>query len=213
MTEIVKPRSTMKPILLALFGLAVGAQSVTAATTIVLKNNSGSSAEIGFDGAAAIKVAPRDIARMTLNDGEHSIQCRFEGLYDGCNMAERFTIEGARELTLTLAPVFALSHAVALSQAGTLSIETRQDGAWATNTLDVPGTAADCADYASGKLGAVSQAMRPRMAVRNASVAMLNLCGQPHPAIGTSLNGAQVYIPLRFVTFKERNDRTVMVRQ
>jgi hypothetical protein len=128
-------------------------------------------------------------------------------------MAERFTIEGVRDVTLTLVPVFALPHAVALSREGTLSIETKQDGAWATNTLDVPGVAADCADYATGKLGSVSQAMRSRVTVRNATVASLNLCGQPHPAIGTTLGTTQLYIPLRFVTFKERNDRPVMVRQ
>ena len=191
----------------------MSAQSVAAATMIVLKNNSAASAEIGFDGAAAIKVAPRDTARLTLIDAEHSIRCRFEGLYDGCNIADRFIIEGARELTLTLVPVFALAHAVALSQAGMLSIETRQDEAWATNTLDVPGTAGDCGDYSNGKLGAVSTSMRPRMPVRNATVAMLNLCGQAHPAIGTTVGGTQVYIPLRFVTFKERYDRVVMVRQ
>jgi hypothetical protein len=212
-TEIVKSRSKTKLILLALFGLGIGSHSVCAATTVVLKNNGPASAEIGFDGAAAVKVDPRDTARLTLNDGEHSIQCRFEGSYDGCNMADRFTIQGARELILILVPVFALPHAVALSQQGTLSIETKLDGAWATNTLDVPGTADDCADYSSGKLGMVSQAVRARTAVRNATVATLNLCGQQHPAIGTLVGGAQVYIPLRFVTFKERNDRPVMVRQ
>jgi hypothetical protein len=94
-----------------------------------------------------------------------------------------------------------------------LAIETKQDGAWATRTLEVPGEAAECADYSRGKLGMASQAVRPRMTVRDATVAMLNLCGQQHPAIGTMLDGAQIYIPLRFVTFKERNDRPVMVRQ
>jgi hypothetical protein len=213
MTELVKLRFQSNLILLALIGLGMGSHSVSAATTVVLKNNWPAAAEIGFDGAPATKVATGDTARVTLNDGQHSIQCRFEGIYDGCNMADRFAIEGARELTLTLVPVFALPHAVALSQQGTLSIETRQDGAWATKTLDVPGAAADCADYSSGKLGAVSQALRSRVPVRNATVATLNLCGQQHPAIGTMMGGAQVYIPLRFVRFKERNERAVVVRQ
>jgi hypothetical protein len=212
MTKLVKPRLHPNPILLALFGLGLSAHGASAATQVILKNNSPAAAEIGFDGAPATKVPAHDSARVSLNEGEHAIQCRFEGIYDGCNMANRFTIEGARDVTLTLAPVFALPHAIALSQQGTLSIETRLDGAWATNTLDVAGTGADCADYSSGKLGSVSQSMRPRVPVRNATVAMLNLCGQQHPAIGTMLGATRVYIPLRFVTFKERNDRPVMVR-
>jgi hypothetical protein len=212
MTKIVKLRFPFHRIALTLIGIGISARSASAAT-VILKNNWPAAAEIGFDGAAAMKLAAREDARLTLSDGEHSIQCRFEGIYDGCNMAERFTIEGPRDVTLTLVPVFALAHAVALSKEGTLSIETRQDGAWATTTLDVPGTAGDCADYASGKLGSVSQAMRPRLALRNATVAMLTLCGQQHPALGTMLGPRQVYIPLRFVTFKERSDRPVMVRQ
>jgi hypothetical protein len=212
MTELIKNRFDTRLVLLALIAFGIGAQSASAATTIILKNTSSAAAEIVFDNAAAIKVAPGDSERASLENGEHAIRCRFEGSYDGCNMADRFTIEGARELTFTLVPVFALAHAVALSREGMLAIETKQDGAWATNTLDVAGDAAECADYSRGKLGTVSKTVRPRMAVRNATVAMLTLCGQQHPAIGTTLDGAQVYIPLRFVTFKERNDRAVLVR-
>jgi hypothetical protein len=212
MAGIVRSRSKTKLILLALFGLGLSSQPVSAATVVVVKNNGPAAVQIAFDGAVATNVAPRGTARLSLNDGEHSAQCRFEG-YDGCNLAERFTIEGAKELTLNLQPVFALSHAIALSQQGMLSIETRQDGAWATNTLDVPGAAADCVDYSSGKLGTVSQRMRARVPIRDATLATQNLCGQPSPVIGATIDGAQLYFPLRFVTFKERSGRPVLVRQ
>ena len=93
MTKIVKTHFPVRLMWLAVI-LALNAQSAVAATNVILKNNWPAAAEIGFDGAPATKLAPRANGRVTLNDGEHSIQCRFEGIYDGCNMAERFTIEG-----------------------------------------------------------------------------------------------------------------------
>jgi hypothetical protein len=57
MTKIVKPRFHLNLILLTAFGLAMSAHSASAAT-VVLKNNWHAAAEIGFDGAPAIKLAP-----------------------------------------------------------------------------------------------------------------------------------------------------------
>ena len=211
MAGSVRYQSKRKPLLLALFGLGLSCQNVSAATVVVVKNSGPAAVQIAFDGGAATNVAPRGTARLSLNDGEHSAECRFEG-YDGCNLAERFTIEGAKELTLNLQPVFTLEHAVTLARQGTLTIETRQ-GVWATNTLDVPGTADDCADYSKGKLGAVSRTLQTRLPIRNATLATQNLCGQSSPAIGATIDGAQLYFPPRFVTFKEKSGRAVMVRQ
>jgi len=212
MTGIVQILWKTMPSLLALLALGIGGAPVSAATSIIVKNNGPTPAEIGFDNAAALKVSPRGTAHLSLNDGDHSIQCRFEGSYDGCNIADRFTVEGARELTLNLIPFFTLPHAVALSQQGMLAIETRQDGAWATTVLEVPGAAEECTDYAAGKLAAVARPMRPRMAIRNATLATQNLCGRINPVIGTMVDGAQLYFSARFLTFKERNGRAVVVK-
>src|SRR4029078_8218570 len=97
--------------------------------------------------------------------GEHSAQCRFEGNYDGCNLDERVTI-GAANLSMSLRPVLTIENAVAMAQRGALVVETRSDMSWATNSLDVSGAAVDCADYASGKLGAVSRPMPRALRIR-----------------------------------------------
>jgi hypothetical protein len=211
MTWIANAQSTSRLILPALVALALSGQAVSAAT-IVIKNGGPAEVQIGFDGAPAIRVAPRSTARLVLNDGEHSIQCSVDGIYDGCNIADRFTAGEVRELTLNLIPFIALPHAVELAQQGMLLMETRQDGAWATNTLDVAGAAEDCADYAKGPLGAVSRSLRARMPIRNATLAMQTLCGTSRPALAATVDGAQLYVPLRFVTFKEKNGRPVLVR-
>jgi hypothetical protein len=59
---------------------------------------------------------------------------------------------------------------------------------------------------------AVSRNVRNRMTIRNVTLATQNLCGRTSPAIGTTLDGAQVYFPLRFVLFKEKSGRAVLIR-
>ena len=210
MTGIGEAQSNTRLILMALLVIGMSASAACAATTVSIKNNGPIAVQIAFDGMAPIIVAARGSARLSLNDGEHSAQCRFEG-YDGCNMADRFTIEGAREMILNLVPIYTAEHAVALAGQGKLSMETRPD-VWATTTLDVQGAAEECLDFSAGKLASVSRRMQARVAIRNATVATQNLCGRPNAVIGTMMEGAQVYFPLRFVLFKESNGRPVLVR-
>lgn len=210
MTWKLQTQSKVKPIFLAL-SFALGCQSAFAATSIVVKNNGPVGVQIGFDGAAAKSIAPRETLRLSLNDGDHTAQCRYDG-YDGCNLAGSFTIEGAKEMTLNLQPVFTPEHAVAMAGQGTLSLETRPD-VWATTTLDVAGALEDCSDYTRGKLNAVLRRVRARSSIRNATLVMQNLCGRPSPGIGAIMDGAQLYFPLRSVMFKEKNGRPVLVQQ
>jgi hypothetical protein len=209
------PRTPSKPtlILLALLGVSLSGAGASAETRIVIKNNGSTEAQIGFDSTPAIKIAPGDVARLALNDGEHTIQCRFEGNYDGCNIADRFTVAGARESTFVLAPVLDLAHAVALAGQGMLSMETRQDGGWATTTLDVAGAPDECADYSKGRLASVSHVLRGGLAIRNPALATQTLCGEQRPVIGAIVNGAQSYVLVRFVTFKDNKGHSVLIRQ
>jgi hypothetical protein len=197
--------------LLALFALGLSCEAVCAATAVAVKNESPASVQLGFDGGAAMTIAPRATARFSLNAGEHSAQCRFEGGYDGCNLDDRFTI-GDANVTMSLRPLYRLQHAVALAQQGMLAVETRQDSIWATATLDVPGTSADCADYEAGKLGAVAKPVRTRTKLRNLSLATQNLCGEQRPVIGAAINGELLYIEPRFLTFRDRGGHLVLVR-
>jgi hypothetical protein len=198
-------------LLLALCGFCLGAESAIAATEVTIRNEGLSSLQVSFDGQA-VTVAPRESTRVNLNDGIHVTQCRFEG-YDGCNLADDFTTTGdVQRMTLTLRPVYTLEHAVALVGQGTLVVETRPD-VWSTSTLDVVGAAADCLDYDSGKLGALSKRQAVRIPLRDAKLAKQNLCGSELQVIGATVNGAQAYFHPRFLTFKEKNGRPVLVRQ
>ena len=136
MSGIVKSHPICGPSLLALFALGLSCEGVCAATAVAVKNDNPVSVQLGFDGAAAMTIAPRATARFSLNAGEHSAQCRFEGGYDGCNLDDRFTI-GDANVSMSLRPLYRLQHAVALAQQGMLAVETRQDSTWATATLDV----------------------------------------------------------------------------
>lgn len=198
--------------LLALLALGLSCQSVCAATTVIVRNDGPAAVQIGFDGAAPMTVAPRATTRLTLNDGEHSAQCRFEGAYDGCNLEERFTIAGARQLSLNLRPVLTLEHAVALARQGMVKVETRRDVVWATNTPDVPGTADDCANYGAGKLGAVSQIVRSGILLSNPTMTPQNLCGERRMAVSAMIGGAQLYFHPRFLLFRDSVGRPVLVR-
>jgi hypothetical protein len=191
---------------------AFAAEDAVAATDVTIRNEGPSAVQLSFDNAPAKTIARGDSTRITLNDGVHVTQCRFDG-YDGCNLADDFTTTAdVPRLTLTLRPVYTLEHAVALAGQGMLMLETRPD-VWSTSTLEVAGAAADCLGYDSGKLGAISKRQPYRLALRDAKLATQNLCGSEYQVIGATVNGAQVYFHPRFVTFKEKNGRQVLVRQ
>jgi len=195
---------------LTLCGLAAG--TALAATDVTIRNEGPSAVQLSFDNGQPVSVARGDSARVTLNDGIHVTQCRFEG-YDGCNLADDFTTTAeVKRMTLTLRPVYTLEHAVALVGQGTLLVEA-QSNVWSTSTLEVAGAAADCLGYDSGKLGAVSKRVQTRVSLRDAKLARQNLCGSELQVIGATVNGAQAYFHPRFVTFKEKSGRPVLVRQ
>jgi hypothetical protein len=77
----------------------------------------------------------------------------------------------------------------------------------------VAGAAADCLAYDSGKLGAVSKPQTTRIMLRDPKLATQNLCGSQLQVIGATVNGAPAYFHPRFVMFKEKNGRPVLVRQ
>src|SRR3954468_7363011 len=96
-------------LLLPLLGLA--AESAVAATDVTIRNEGPNPVQVSFDNAPATTVAPRASTRITLNDGIHVTQCRYEG-YDGCNLADDFTTGAdVARMTLTLRPVYTLEHA------------------------------------------------------------------------------------------------------
>ena len=212
MTTMAKFKSIPIRTLPAFLALSVGSHAALAATTVTIKNSGPTPVQIGFDGGQAKTIASRDTARFSLDMGEHSIQCRFEGNYDGCNIENRFTVATNRDINFSLQPAFTLQHAVAMAQQGTLRLETRQDAAWATNTLEVPGTAPDCADYSAGKLAAVSRQVRSGVTMRDATVATQNLCGQQATVVGAVVNGTQLYFQPRFVTFRDTLGRPILVK-
>jgi len=198
--------------LLALCGVCLALSNASAATEVTIRNEGPNAVQLSFDNAQPVSVAPRDSARVNLNDGVHFTKCRFEG-YDGCNLADDFTTTAdVKRMTLTLRPVYTLEHAVALAGQGTLTIETRPE-VWSTSTLNVAGAAADCLGYDSGKLGAVSKWQTIRVSLRDAKLAVQNLCGSQMQVIGATVDGAQAYFHPRFVMFKEKNGRPVLVRQ
>ena len=196
----------------AIFAFGLVAESAVAATDVTIRNEGPNAVQVSFDNGQPVTIARGDSTRVTLNDGVHVTQCRFEG-YDGCNLADDFTTTAeVKRMTLTLRPVYTLEHAVTLAGQGTLVIETRPD-VWSTSTLDVAGAAADCFGYDSGKLGAVSKPVSSRMTLRDVKLAKQNLCGSELEVIGATVNGAQAYFHPRFVMFRERNGRPVLVRQ
>jgi hypothetical protein len=199
--------------LLAVWAPGLGCHAASAATTVVVKNDGPSAVQLGFDGGQNKTIAPRDTARFSLDVGDHSSQCRFEGAYDGCNMEERFTLGATKELNLVLRPVLTLQHAVTLVQQGTLTAQTIRDKAWATKTLELAGTTPDCADYAAGKLGTISTTVRSEMSIGNITLVNQTLCGERKTVIQTVINGAPVYLDPRFITFRDGAGRSVWIRQ
>jgi len=144
---------------------------------VLVKNDGPSTVQLGFDGGQSKTIAPRDTAQFSLDAGDHSSQCRFEGTYDGCNIEERFTLGATKGLNLALRPMLTLQHAIALAQQGMITAQTTRDKAWATKTLELAGTAVDCADYGAGKLASVSTSVRSGLSIGNMTLANQNLCG------------------------------------
>ena len=183
------------------------------AVNVVVKNDGPSAVQVGFDNGMAMTIAPRATGRFTLPPGDHSAQCRYEGGYDGCNLEGRFTLADTRERTLSLRPFFTAEHAVALVQQAQLVVETRPDQTWATSTLNVAGSGADCADYQAGKLAEVSRRLQGRSQLGKVALVTQNLCGEERAAFAATLNGTQLYVPIRSVTFRDKTGRPVLVRQ
>jgi hypothetical protein len=62
-------------------------------------------------------------------------------------------------------------------------------------------------------LASVSRVLRGGIAIRNAALATQTLCGEQRPVIGAIVNGAQSYVLVRFVTFKDNKGHSVLIRQ
>ena len=212
MIWMVKFRTCLIGSLPALLALGLGWHAASAATPVVVKNDGPSAVQLGFDGGQSKTIAPRETAQFSLDAGDHSSQCRFEGAYDGCNIEERFTLGATKGLNIALRPVLTLQHAVTLAQQGMLTAQTIRDMAWATKTLELPGTALDCANYDAGKLGTVSTRVRSGLSIGNMTLANQNLCGERKTVIQTVINDAPAYLEPRFVTFRDRAGRTIWIR-
>ena len=212
MIWMVKIRTILLGSLLAVWAPGLGCHGASAAPVLV-KNDGPSAVQLGFDGGQSKTIAPRDTAQFSLDAGDHSSQCRFDGAYDGCNIEEHFTLGATKGLNLALRPMLTLQHAIALAQQGMLTAQTSRDIAWATKTLDLPGTAPDCADYAAGKLATVSTTVRSGSPIGNMTLANQNLCGDRKIVIQTVIDGSPLYFEPRFITFRDRAGRTIWIRQ
>ena len=212
MIWMVKFRTILLGSLLAVWAPGLGCHGASAAPVLV-KNDGPSAVQLGFDGGQSKTIAPRDTAQFSLDAGDHSSQCRFEGVYDGCNIEERFTLGATKGLNLTLRPMLTLQRAIVLAQQGMLTAQTIRDTAWTTKTLELTGTAGDCADYGAGKLATISTPVRGGVSIRNMALANQTLCGERKTVIQTMINGAPAYLEPRFVTFHDGAGRTVLIRQ
>lgn len=173
------------------------------ATTLVIRNTGREAVQIGFDRGASQTIAARDSARFTLGAGPHTAQCRFDGPYDGCNIEEQFTLADSQRISLDLQPVYTLQHAVTLAQRGTLKVHTRRDAVWATKAQDVAGAGAECANYKSGKLAAISTKIQSGMAVDELALATQRLCGEARPVVSTTIDGEKMYVQPDFLVFRD----------
>jgi hypothetical protein len=208
---MVKFRTILLGSLLAIWASGLACLAASAAP-VVVKNEGPSAVQLGFDGGQNQTIAPRETARFSLDPGDHSSQCRFEGAYDGCNMEERFTL-GAKGLNLALRPMLTLQHAVALAQQGTLTAQTTRDRAWATKALELAGTEPDCADYSAGKLATISTLVQGGVRIANMVLVNRTLCGERKTVVQTTINGAPAYLEPRFITFRDAAGRSVWIRQ
>ena len=188
-------------------------QSGFAATSVVIRNAGNSPVRIGFDRTATQDIAPHATAAFSLNAGQHTAQCKFEGAYDGCNIQEQFTTGDGPRISMDLLPIYTLQHAVALAQQGALQVETRRDTVWATKAQDLAGAGADCANYEAGKLAGISTRVRSGMSVGELALATQQLCGETRPVIAIMIGGEKMYVQPNFLIFRDRSGRPILVRQ
>ena len=184
-----------------------------AANSVIIKNSGPAPVQIGFDRGATQAIAPHGTATVSLNPGQHTAQCRFEGVYDGCNIEDQFTLGDGRQFTIELRPIYTLQHAVTLAQQGALKVETRRDAAWATKAQDLAGTGAECTDYEGGKLAAIATKLRGGITVSELALATQRLCNEPRPVVSATIGGDKVYVQPNFLIFRERDGRPVQIRQ
>lgn len=184
-----------------------------AANTVTIKNSGPAPVQIAFDRGVMQTIASRASATVTLNAGQHTTQCRFEGAYDGCNIEEQFNLGDGRQFSIELRPVYTLQHAVTLAQQGALKVETRRDPVWATKAQDIPGTGADCTDYLAGKLAPLATKVRSGMTVDELAVATQRLCNEARPVVAATIGGEKMYVQPNFLIFRERDGHPVQIRQ
>ena len=189
------------------------AQPAAAANSLTVKNAGNTPVQIGFDGNTAQTIAPRATAAFSLDAGDHSAQCRFEGGFDGCNILEQFTLGDAARIKINLFPSYTLQHAVTLAQQGTLSVETRRDAVWATTPEDLAGRGADCANYEAGKLATISKRVRSGMRVDQPAFATQTLCGETRGVVAAIIGGEKLYVQPGFLIFRDHTGHPFLVRQ
>lgn len=191
----------------------VFAQPAWCANSLAIKNIGNTPVQIGFDGGSAQTIAPRATAAVSLNAGDHTAQCRFEGGFDGCNIQEQFTLGDGAHINISLQPIYTLKHAVTLAQQGTLSVETRRDAVWATTPEDLAGRGDDCANYEAGKLATISKRVRSGLRVDELAFATQTLCGETSGVVSATIGGEKLYVQPGFLIFRDRTGHPFLVRQ
>lgn len=206
-----KPSAIVYPTA-AILALVV-AQTATAANSLSIKNIGATPVQIGFDGGATQTIMPRATAAFSLDAGNHTAQCRFEGAFDGCNILERFTLGDAAHINISLQPVYTLQHAVTLAQQGTLRVETRRDTVWATSPEDLAGRGADCANYEAGKLATISKRVPSGMRIDELAFATQTLCGETRGVVAATIGGEKLFVQPGFLIFRDKTGHPFLVRQ
>jgi len=189
------------------------AQPAAAANSLVIKNAGDTPVQIGFDGGATQTITPRATAAFSIDAGNHSVQCRFAGGFDGCNILEQFSLGDAAHININLLPVYTLQHAVMLAQQGTLRVETRRDAVWATTPEDLAGRGDDCANYEAGKLATISKRVRSSMRVDQPAFATQTLCGETRGVVAAVIGGEKLYVQPGFLIFRDQSGHAFLVRQ
>jgi hypothetical protein len=189
------------------------AQPAWCANSLAIKNIGNTSVQIGFDGGAMQTIEPRATAAVSLNAGDHTAHCRFEGGFDGCNILEQFTLGDGAHININLQPIYTLQHAVTLAQQGTLSVETRRDAVWATTPEDLAGRGDDCANYEAGKLATISKRVRSGLRVDKLAFATQTLCGETRAVVSATIGGEKLYVQPGFLIFRDRTGHPFLVRQ
>lgn len=206
-----KPSAIVYPTA-AILALVI-AQPAAAANSLAIKNIGSTPVQIGFDGGARQTIAPRSTAAVSLDAGNHSAQCRFEGDFDGCSIIEQFALGDGAHINISLQPVYSLQHAVTLAQQRTLTVETRRDAVWATAPEDLAGSGADCANYEAGKLASISKRVRSGTRVDQVAFATQTLCGETREVVAATIGGEKLYVQPGFLIFRDRAGRPYLVRQ